>query len=49
MPEYAYTKVTGKYERIFGKKRSLGVPTNVNNKWLVSIGFKSSNDRSIWQ
>jgi hypothetical protein len=47
MPEYAYTKVLGKLKDFLGKVRSLGVPSNVTTKWLESIGFKSSNDRSI--
>jgi hypothetical protein len=47
MPEYAYTKVPGKLKDFLGKVRSLGVPANVTTKWLESIGYKSSNDRSI--
>jgi hypothetical protein len=47
MPEYAYTKVSGKLKDFLGKVRSLGIPTNVTSKWLESIGYKSSNDRSI--
>jgi hypothetical protein len=42
-----YTKVLGKLKDFLGKVRSLGVPTNVNLKWLESIGYKSTNDRSI--
>lgn len=47
MTEYAYTKVSGKLKDFLGKVRSLGVPTNVSIKWLESIGYTSSNDRSI--
>lgn len=47
MPDYAYTKVPGKLKDFLGKVRSLGVPTNISTKWLESIGYTSSNDRSI--
>jgi hypothetical protein len=47
MPEYAYTKVPGKLKDFLEKVRSLGVPTKITTKWLESIGYKSSNDRSI--
>jgi hypothetical protein len=47
MSDYAYTKVPGKLKDFLGKVRSLGVPTNISPKWLESIGYTSSNDRSI--
>lgn len=47
MPEYAYTKVSGKLKDFLGKVRSLGVPNSLTTKWLESVGYKSSNDRSI--
>lgn len=47
MPEYAYTKVSGKLKDFLGKIRSLGVPSSLTTRWLESIGYKSTNDRTI--
>jgi len=32
---------------LVSKIKNLGTPTTVNYKWLASIGFKSTNDRSL--
>lgn len=47
MADYKYTKVYGKLERVLEKIRSTGVPAKANADWLKSLGFTSSNDRSI--
>lgn len=47
MPEYAYTYVPGKLKEFLTKLRTLGVPNKVTTKWMESIGYKSSNDRSM--
>jgi hypothetical protein len=47
MAEYSYTVVPGKLKDFLGKLRSLGVPSKVTMKWMESIGYKSSNDRSM--
>jgi hypothetical protein len=47
MPEYAYTTVTGKIKPLLDKIRTAGVPPKVNEAWLKTVGFKSSNDRSL--
>ncbi|MDI6694042.1 MAG: DUF5343 domain-containing protein [Anaerolineales bacterium] len=47
MADYAYTYVPGKLKEFFGKLRTLGVPNKVTTKWMESIGYKSSNDRSM--
>lgn len=47
MPEYAYTYVPGKLKGFLTKLRTVGVPNKVTTKWMESIGYKSSNDRSM--
>jgi hypothetical protein len=47
MAEFPYATVVGKLLEFFKKIQSIGVPSSVTQKWLDSIGFKSSNDRSI--
>lgn len=43
----AYTTVPGKLPDLLKKIREAGVPTKANISWLESVGFKSSNDRSM--
>lgn len=47
MAEYSYTVVPGKLKELFGKIRATGVPPKVTTKWMESIGYKSTNDRSM--
>lgn len=47
MSDFKYTKVSGKIPDLFEKLRTTGVPNKADTKWLKSIGFKSSNDRSL--
>lgn len=43
----AYTTVPGKLPALLKKIREAGVPSKANKEWLDSIGYKSSNDRSL--
>lgn len=47
MPEYAYTTVTGKLNNLLSKLKDMGIPAKATIKWLESIGFKSTNDRTM--
>jgi hypothetical protein len=47
MTEYQYTTVPGKLEEFLSKIRQIGVPSKTTYKWLESVGFKSTNDRSL--
>ena len=47
MPEYAYTTVTGKIKPLLEKIRTVGVPPKVTEAWLKTLGFKSTNDRTL--
>ena len=47
MAEYKYTTVFGKLEGVLEKLRTTGVPAKANTDWLKSLGFTSSNDKSI--
>ena len=47
MAEYSYTVVPGKLKDFLGKIRETGVPSKVTQKWMGSIGYKSTNDRSM--
>ncbi|WP_298667932.1 DUF5343 domain-containing protein [uncultured Methanofollis sp.] len=47
MPEFAYTYNTGSLKQLFPKIREVAVPQKVTLDWLVSLGFKSSNDRRM--
>lgn len=43
----SYTTVPGKLPDLLNKIRESGVPSKASNAWLETIGFKSSNDRSM--
>jgi hypothetical protein len=45
--DYQYTTVPGKLEELLSKIHEIGVPDKVTYNWLESIGFKSSNDRTL--
>jgi len=47
MANYAYTTVPGKIKGFFEKLRTVGVPQKATVEWLASIGYKSSNDRTL--
>jgi len=47
MSDYPYTTVPGKLTSLLKKMREVGVPTKADQKWLQSLGFKSSNDRTM--
>lgn len=47
MAEVSYTTVPGKITSFLAKIREVGKPAKVTNTWLESIGFKSSNDRTL--
>jgi hypothetical protein len=47
MAEYPYTTVPGRIKSLLLKMREVGIPTKATQQWLKSIGFKSSNDRSL--
>ncbi len=47
MAEYPYTTVPGKIPQLFSKIKYVGIPPKVTQNWLKSIGFRSSNDRSL--
>ena len=47
MAEYAYTTVTGKIKQLLEKIRAVGVPQKVTVSWLKTIGFTSSNDKTL--
>lgn len=47
MGEYVYTTVTGKIKTLLEKIRTVGVPPKVSEAWLKTLGFKSSNDRTL--
>jgi hypothetical protein len=42
-----YTTVPGKLPELLKKVREAGVPGRASNAWLESLGFKSTNDRSM--
>jgi len=44
---FAYTTVPGKVGPLLKKIREVGVPDKATHDWLKSIGFTSSNDRSL--
>jgi Family of unknown function (DUF5343) len=43
----AYTTVPGKIPDLLKKIRETGVPSKANKAWLDSLGYRSSNDRSL--
>jgi len=47
MNEYQYCTVINKIKPFFEKIQDIGKPEKVSQKWLASIGFKSTNDRKI--
>lgn len=47
MAEFQYTTVPGKLKKLLSKIHEVGVPSKASNKWLKSIGFKSSNDGTL--
>lgn len=47
MVDFAYTNVTGKIPVLLQKIRTVGVPPKVSTPWLKTIGFTSSNDRTL--
>jgi hypothetical protein len=47
MTEFTYTTVPGKIKSFLEKIRQVGVPPKAGVQWMRSIGFSSSNDRSL--
>lgn len=47
MADFKYTTVYGKLEGVLEKIRTTGVPPKANFPWLQSLGYTSSNDKSI--
>lgn len=47
MTAFAYTTVPGKIGSLLKKVQEVGVPPKATQEWLKSIGFGSSNDRSL--
>ena len=47
MADFPYTSVTGKLRAFFEKIQMVGKPDNVDVKWLASVGFTATNDRTI--
>lgn len=45
--DFAYTTVPGKVRPLLEKIRGIGIPPKASESWLKSIGFTSSNDRSL--
>ena len=47
MADYPYCTVPGKLSEFLAKIQSIGIPEKVTTRWLPTIGFGSTNDRSI--
>lgn len=47
MADYPYCTVPGKLSEFLAKIQGLGTPSKVTTRWLPTIGFGSTNDRSI--
>lgn len=47
MTEFPYALVLGKLKEFIVKIREIGIPKKATVKWLESIGYKSTNDRSM--
>lgn len=47
MADYPYTTVPGKISKLFDKIKETGIPEKADQKWLKSIGFEGTNDRSL--
>jgi hypothetical protein len=45
--EFCYTTVPGKLKTLLGKIRDVGVPKKVTIQWLKTLGFTSSNDKTL--
>lgn len=47
MATFTYTTVPGRIAALLEKLREVGVPPKATQDWLKSIGFTSSNDRTL--
>lgn len=47
MVEYRYTTVPGKIPPLLNRISGVGRPDRVTNAWIASLGFQSSNDRTL--
>jgi hypothetical protein len=47
MAEFCYTNVPSKIKILFEKIRDVAIPGKATTEWLKTIGFKSSNDRTL--
>jgi hypothetical protein len=47
MAEFTYLTNPAKIREFLLKIKTVGVPEKVTNNYLVSVGFKSSNDRAL--
>ncbi len=47
MADYPYCTVPGKLSDFLKKIHDIGIPDKVTTRWLPTIGFGSTNDRSI--
>ncbi len=47
MADYPYIQVTGKLKNFLQHIQTAGIPSKVTNSYLVSVGYKSSNDSRI--
>lgn len=47
MADYPYCTVPGKLSEFMKKIHDIGIPDKVTTRWLPTIGFGSTNDRSI--
>ncbi|MBX4900123.1 DUF5343 domain-containing protein [Sinorhizobium sp. B11] len=47
MGDFAYTNVPGKIKPLLDKIRTIGIPPKVGTPWLKTIGYTSSNDKSL--
>jgi hypothetical protein len=47
MADFPYATVTGRITEFFKKIKGIGVPSKVDNAWLKTAGYNSSNDRSL--
>jgi hypothetical protein len=47
MGDFTYTTVPGKIKPLLDKIRQVGIPAKASVQWLKTIGFTSSNDKSL--
>jgi hypothetical protein len=47
MANVIYTTVPGRMDKLLSKIVDVGTPSKVNEAWLKSLGFKSSNDHTL--